>query len=242
MAARWRGALGSAARDGERPHPARFRLAMKSGEIPDYFVVLDMDGVVLDSESAKIAAFKNLFMRFPDKIDEIDAYNRRNRGIPRKQKFEFVIKEILRHSLEDCPIEPFNMQYSSEVMKEMKLVPLIAGVENFLQTEGTSFFLNSSAPQSEIVEILNMKGLTHFFDEIYGYPRAKAEVLESLKSEFGEDRITFFGDALADYEAATRAGVRFVGVGSNPVSLFGDDVPIIENSDNLDHVLRLIKS
>lgn len=215
---------------------------MKTDESATYFVVLDMDGVVLDSESAKIAAFRKLFAHFPDKIDDINSYNRRNRGVPRKQKFEFVITEILQLSLEDCPLEALNSQYSSEVMREMQRTPLISGVENFLRIEEISFFLNSSAPQSEIMEILNMKGVTHFFDRIYGYPRAKSEVLQSLKSELGDDRITFFGDALADYAAASRSGVRFVGVDSNPVPLFGPGVPVIKNFDDLDSVLQLIKS
>lgn len=207
----------------------------------DYLVVLDMDGVVFDSEMAKINAFANLFRQYPRQIDEIDAYNRVNRGIPRQHKFLHVITQILHLQSDERLIDTLNRQYSAEVLTEMQQVPLIPGITEFLCSKDIVFFLNSSAPLSEIQQILTLRNMSHYFKEIFGYPSSKTEVLFSLKMRNPTHSIIFFGDALADYEAAMAADVRFIGVDSHDSSTFAAvDVPIITNFSNLAHVVNIL--
>ncbi len=214
---------------------------MKNNDQEQY-IVLDMDGVVFDSELAKISAFKNLFAAHVDRLEEIDQYNRQNRGIPRQHKFEHVITKILQLPLEQGLIRSLNVQYSEVVMQEIQKTPLLRGMEAFLKSESCKFFLNSSAPRTEIMQILQQRGLTTSFQEIFGYPLSKTEVLLNLKKQLPADRITFFGDALADYEAANASHVRFIGVDVHHSEVFDSlNIPVIADFSDLNQINQLIK-
>lgn len=208
----------------------------------DYLVVLDMDGVVFDSEIAKINAFANLFREYPKQLNAIDTYNRATRGIPRRHKFLHVITQILHLPPDDHLLDSLHKKYSIEVLREMEQVPLIPGMAEFLCVKNIAFFLNSSAPLIEIQQILTVRNMRHHFQEIFGYPSSKAEVLHSLKAQNPTHNIVFFGDALADYEAAMAASVRFIGIDSHHSSMFDDmDVRVVNNFNDLPYILNIIR-
>ena len=64
-------------------------------------VAMDLDGVIVDSEPIKLAAFLDAVEPDLDASDlhRVDEYNRAHRGIPRKRKFD----EIAAHNRRVCP-------------------------------------------------------------------------------------------------------------------------------------------
>jgi beta-phosphoglucomutase-like phosphatase (HAD superfamily) len=207
------------------------------------WIVLDMDGVILDSEAVKKAAFRQLFAAYPQQQDQIDAYNCQNRGIPRGKKFEYVIEHFLKLPIDSVFLQSLHEQYSHEVMQQMETVELVAGIPQFLQLDEFVFYLNSSAPIDEIKRILQGKRIWHHFRQIFGYPSSKAQVLQDLKQMANGRHLLFFGDAPADYEAAKMADIPFVAVctTSNPFFDNLPDVPVIRDFANLDEIILLIK-
>ena len=57
--------------------------------------------------------------------------------------------------------------------------------------------------------------MSKYFSQVYGAPRSKTDNLLDLLKKYSlqPTKLVFFGDALADYEAATEVGITFVGVG-----------------------------
>ncbi len=71
----------------------------------------------------------------------------------------------------------------------------------------------SGTPQDELERIVQGRELTHYFSEVHGSPRTKAEIArEVAKShDLRLDRCLFIGDAMTDYEAARNAAWPFSG-------------------------------
>ena len=207
-----------------------------------YNIVLDMDGVILDSEPIKIAAFASLFSDYPEQLSVVDQYNRTHRGIPRSGKFIHVLTSILGLPAEERDLQILGERYKSVLARELSHVPLVRGIEQFLQLAEFSFFLSSSAPIEEVQSLLQSKALSHYFQAMYGYPCSKAEVLRQLKSQYREDSIVFFGDAWADYQVAQLAGVRFIGVDVYSSLTFDNtDVPVIKDFSDLERIAEMIE-
>jgi phosphoglycolate phosphatase-like HAD superfamily hydrolase len=208
-----------------------------------FIIVLDMDGVVLDSESVKIAAFASLFAAYPAQLPTIDQYNRAHRGVPRREKFIHVLTAILGLPAEESDLRRLGERYAAVLANALVDVPLVQGIDQFLQRDDFSFFLNSAAPLAEIEKLMQEKGLAHYFQAMYGYPSQKTEVLQQLKTQHSEQPFLFFGDGWADYEAAQSAGVLFIGVDTNSLCTFTQvDIPLINDFSNLDQVIKLINA
>ena len=205
-------------------------------------VVLDMDGVILDSEEIKISCFSDLFRDFPRQLEAIDQFNREYRGIPRRKKFVHILKNILHEEPSETRLQNLHSRYSETVLKKMKGVSLITGVDELLKTPGISFFANSAAPVEEVRLILGWKGILSEFDDVYGFPNSKLETLQALQQRWSSQEMVFFGDALADYEAARIAGVPFVGVcgGREDTPLHSLDVPIIRDFTEPSNLLTVL--
>ncbi|HXW99392.1 MAG TPA: HAD family hydrolase, partial [Methanomicrobiales archaeon] len=64
-------------------------------------LILDFDGVVLESVGVKTAAFRTLFSFVPAHVDKIVEYHRRNTGVSRFDKFRYIYREILKDPLSE---------------------------------------------------------------------------------------------------------------------------------------------
>ncbi|MDD1661933.1 MAG: HAD family hydrolase, partial [Methanomicrobiales archaeon] len=62
-------------------------------------LLLDFDGVILESVEVKTRAFRELFSFRPDHVGEIVAYHMRNTGVSRFDKFRHIYREILKEPL-----------------------------------------------------------------------------------------------------------------------------------------------
>ena len=91
----------------------------------------------------------------------------------------------------------------------------LPGVINFLKAnEGKKQFICTGTPQNEIEDIIEKKGIKVLFDEVYGSPRTKTEIIQIILDKYSvspKDCI-FFGDAMTDYDAAKACSIPFVGI------------------------------
>lgn len=86
---------------------------------------------------------------------------------------------------------------------------LIPGIIPFLESLDTKAqkFVVSASMESELREIFEHKGLSRFFDGIYGSPRTKYDIIENLGVG---GRSVFFGDSKLDYMVADQFKMDFV--------------------------------
>ena len=92
----------------------------------------DFDGVIVDSNSTKTAAFRVLFKEYTkDVIAEIVAYHRRHGGVSRVEKICYAHKHIIKQPLSEKELADWSAEYSQLVVEDVIGVDWIAGAREF---------------------------------------------------------------------------------------------------------------
>jgi beta-phosphoglucomutase-like phosphatase (HAD superfamily) len=139
------------------------------------FIILDFDGVILESVSVKTEAFRTLFSFTPQHEDEIIQYHKENGGMSRYDKFRFIYKNILKEDLTQKKFEELSEKFAAIVLKEVMKAPLVPGAQEFLETYHSKIpiYVVSATPEDELCQIIQKRGLAHYFRRMFGAPRKK---------------------------------------------------------------------
>ncbi len=176
--------------------------------------IFDCDGVLLDSNGAKANAFYTAALPYgKDVAEKIRAYHMNNGGISRFKKFRYVFETLLGRTHYEPDYERMVADFSHASRKELERCSPVTGVSDFLKNvpEEVRLFVISGAEEEELRWCLQVHGLAHHFQGIFGSPRSKPEVLQALKvSNQLLEPAVYFGDSRYDYESATGAGCDFV--------------------------------
>ncbi|ABN57520.1 MULTISPECIES: HAD family hydrolase [Methanoculleus] len=178
-------------------------------------LILDFDGVVVESLPLKTAAFKKIFSFAPPKhLDEIIAFHLENGGMSRYDKFRHIYANILHEELTPEQEERLAGEYVGLIFESMLTVPYVRGAEELLRdcSRRLPLYIVSATPEGEMQEIVRRRDLTKYFVRIYGSPKTKAECIREILAETGAspEEALFVGDAPNDWQAAYETGVRFV--------------------------------
>ena len=178
-------------------------------------LILDFDGVILESVGVKTEAFRKLFSFRPDHVDEIVDYHRRNTGVSRFDKFRHIYREILKEALSDEQFNLLSERYAGLVVEGVVHSPFVHGAQEFLGafSPHLPIFVVSATPEEELHSIIRWRGLEGHFRGIYGAPTTKTDAIREIRERTGSAReeTLFVGDAVNDLRAAKVCGVRFVG-------------------------------
>ncbi|HOI57315.1 MULTISPECIES: HAD hydrolase-like protein [unclassified Methanoculleus] len=177
-------------------------------------LILDFDGVVVESLPLKSAAFKKIFSFTPEHLDEIIAFHLENGGMSRYDKFRHIYANILHEPLTPEQEERLAGEYVGLIFESMLTVPYVEGARELLEdcSRLLPLYIVSATPEGEMLEIARRRDLTKYFVRIYGSPKTKAECIREILEETGAspDEGLFVGDAPNDWQAAYETGVRFV--------------------------------
>lgn len=178
-------------------------------------LILDFDGVVVESLPLKTTAFRKIFSFAPPKhLDEIIAFHLDNGGMSRYDKFRYIYENILHEELTPKQEERLASEYVSLIIDAMLTVPYVRGAEDLLKdcSRRLPLYIVSATPEGEMQEIARRRDLTKYFVRIYGSPKTKAECIREILAESGAapEEALFVGDAPNDWQAAYETGVRFV--------------------------------
>lgn len=200
-------------------------------------LILDFDGVIVESVGIKTNAFRRLFEVYPDKIEEIIDFHLKNDGLSRYKKFDYIYDEILRMPLDSGISERLGKRFSELVVEEIKSCSYVLGAVELLEKyyQKIPIYIASGTPEPELNKIIAAKGLTKYFKAAYGSPASKSEISQrilEIEAVAPEDAL-FIGDTITDYTEASKAGVRFIGrvshslLENNPLSAL--DVPLVRD-------------
>lgn len=178
-------------------------------------IILDFDGVILNSMGIKSDAFYNIYSKYGNEIaQKAVEFHEKTGGMPRYDKFEYLHKTLLNRIITKKEIRKLDKQFSAYVMDKISIAPYIKGVEKFLGENYNNYklFVSSGTPTYELIKILEDRKLTKYFTKIYGSPTNKIGHITEILTEnniFPQNAV-FIGDSSKDKEAANKTNIHFI--------------------------------
>ena len=185
---------------------------MKMNEIQ--VLILDFDGVVIESNEVKTEAFIRVFGRFPEHAEVMMKFHHDHVSLSRFDKFQHLLSLMGRN--DDAGLkEDIAQDFSLRVLEGMMTVPLVSGALEFLRlvTPRMPVYLASVTPAEELVLILKQRELLPWFRGVYGCPPwTKSDAIQNVLSKEGlmPEQALLIGDSAGDQRAAKSCGVEFL--------------------------------
>ena len=177
-------------------------------------IILDFDGVVIESVDIKTKAFMEMFKDSPQISALFLEYHLKNNGKSRFDKFEWLYKNILKRPLSEDEKTELGNKFSGLVFEQLIKCPYVEGAMEFLKELHNIYpiYLASVTPQEELRAIIEKRGLNEYFKDVVGTTEKKARLIEQIiKAEKNSPQdVLFVGDTMEDYVASRETGVRFI--------------------------------
>ena len=195
-------------------------------------LVLDFDGVILESVQIKTEAFGELFARYEDTVDAIVNYHLENNGVSRFIKFKYICRELLGQSFDASVSAKLNKKFSAIVYRRLLKCPFVSGARDLLSSYANTvpIYVASASPDEELKRVIGARELDGFFTAVYGHPVNKRDVIKRALAEqrLQPHAVAYVGDSVKDFEAARAEGVFFIGR-RNEEDLEGLAVPLFDD-------------
>lgn len=179
-------------------------------------LILDFDGVILESNGIKTLAFREVFARFPEHLESMMRYHEEHISEPRQAKFEYLVSRLLGRPQDTELVAELTADFSRRVLDRMTDCAPVNGAFEFLEefSPWLPLFLVSVNPEADLLTILDKRDLRRHFADIYGCPPwTKTRAVDSVIGILGGDRagLALIGDAPSDLHAAREAAIEFIG-------------------------------
>jgi len=192
------------------------------------YIVFDFDGVLAETNEIRFQGFTDLFKNVPaEPMARFMGFVKANGGLSRYGKIRHLYGNILGQTLSEDQVNALAGQYSTLVAERVIAADPVPGSVEFLAEYAGrfEFAVVSGSDQSELRQVCRARGIDGYFRAILGSPQEKTENIVELLSSHGWDRQAslYVGDSLNDYDAATEAGIGFIGRNSGLVDWIDRD-------------------
>ena len=147
----------------------------------------------------------------------------------------FSAKGFFGESLEKQSAD-FSGRYNDFVQEGIETMGFVPGAEDILRKLSGKYplYINSHTPHDALLETVVRLGAGHFFKGVFGRKNLnskKSEVLREIiaKEKAAPEEVLMVGDADSDFEAASEAGCKFVGVTNNYNGWGKKAFPLVRN-------------
>ena len=195
-------------------------------------VVFDFDGVLVDSNAVKRAAYFEVFRDFPEARPLIERAVDEGEG----DRYD-VIRSVLSGMVDEGRISERNAgeralqeraeRYNQICEAAVTLAPETSGCSATLRQLAGMFplYINSATPEAPLRRIVERRAWAGFFKAVLGRPRTKVENLTLIleQERIPSGALAFVGDGSNDQMAAQACGCPFIAF-SNGSTRF-DPVP-----------------
>lgn len=178
-------------------------------------IFFDFDGVIAESLDVKSKAFYNIYEPYGKEIaNKVVQHHLANGGMSRFEKFRYYHKEYLNEVITEKKVQQLAEEFSELVVEGVIKAPYVEEIQLFLSKYHTrfNFYIITGTPTEEMKFIADKRGLTPFFQGIYGSPQNKDHWVRHLLETNGlaPEECVFIGDALSDYNASINNNVPFI--------------------------------
>ena len=211
-------------------------------------ILLDFDGVLVESLDVKKDAFLELFSSYSDDIkSQIVEYHLAHGGVSRYEKFDYFYKYIFKKPITDQIRLELSDRFSKIVKEKMKVVKSVEFTEDFLEIfyEKFKLFVISANPELELRDLIEERGWKKYFKKICGSPMSKVDHIRSIFDTYNLDasESIFVGDSLVDYESAKVCNIPFYLMVNGYNSNFRDDLQDIQGHlNNFNDLISLLNN
>ncbi|MDJ0514587.1 MAG: HAD hydrolase-like protein [Methyloceanibacter sp.] len=176
-------------------------------------LIFDCDGVVLNSNRIKTAAFYETARPFgDDAARNLVDYHLRNGGVSRYRKLEYFLTDILGKRSR-AELSSLLDSYASFVKNALLDCEVTPGLDHLrTATAKAKWMIVSGSDEAELREVFRLRGLDRYFDAgIYGSPRQKSQIFSELvrDDELIQPAI-YFGDSKYDHISSKDKGIDFI--------------------------------
>lgn len=177
-------------------------------------LILDFDGVLVESEGLKTEIFRRLFARYPDHYETMMVYHQQSIAASRFAKFAHLA-QLLGRSNDQSLLDSLAAEFSSLAISQTAACPEVNGSSDFLRefSQRLPLYIASVTSESDLIEIIQRRNWLNYFVKVFGYPpHSKAEAV-SCAAESIHDRsaLALIGDSPNDLQVAVECGIEFIG-------------------------------
>lgn len=174
----------------------------------------DCDGVLLDSNLIKTEAFYEAALPYgAENADSLVSYHKQFGGVSRFAKFQYFFEHILGEKGFEKQLEKILTEFGLLVRSKLLQCPETEGLVPFLKKLATVDYkiVISGGMQDELQYVFAQRGLSEYFDAIYGSPDTKLTILQrELDQGSFHPPAVFVGDSQYDYECADKFDLDFI--------------------------------
>jgi phosphoglycolate phosphatase-like HAD superfamily hydrolase len=181
-------------------------------------LVLDFDGVLVDSNAAKRGAYFDIFATVPGATPIVAEVLRTHRFANRYE----VIGVVLRRCAEDpgtderAEVARYAERYNEICEEYAATCAEIDGASACLRVWADRYplYVNSATPEEPLRRIVGRRGWQPLFRDVFGGPATKAGNLRRAWRDagVGAGDVLFVGDREGDRRAAAECGCHFIGL------------------------------
>lgn len=203
-------------------------------------IILDFDGVLVQSTGIKTDAFQAVFSRWPDHVEAAMAFHSEHPTASRVVKFDHFVEEILDRPGDETLKQDLADRFSARCIDGVSEAPEVPGASAFLERfhGEIPMYISSVTPQDELDTILERRGAAPYIEAAYGDPPvSKPEAIDRILAEEGAtaDDAVFVGDSPSDQAAAQKRDVPFIGRDNGRA--FQGDVPVHADMHEIAHAI-----
>lgn len=179
-------------------------------------VVFDFDGVLVESVDIKGDAFAALYETEGAAVQaQVLAYHAAHGGVTRFDKIRHFETFICGRTASERRVVELADRFGQIVEDRVVAAAAVPGAIEFLERyhRALPLYVASATPQDELLRIVERRGMDKYFKDVFGAPVKKDAHLAAVIAAQGctADVVLMVGDAMTDYEAARKAGSRFIG-------------------------------
>lgn len=205
--------------------------------IPLACVVFDFDGVLVQSNAIKRAAYGYALRALPVSSTTIDECLADRPEGDRADIIDAIVRTLKLSAEEHAMIVSRSVQTYGEHCDAR--LPLCAETDHASETLAQlaaryPLYVNSATPEATLRSYIERRGWSALFRGVYGRPHTKLEIFARIAraERIDPERILFVGDRRSDRDAARAAGCHFVGVRSDGCD-FEADTELLESLRDL---------